>query len=134
MSLIKKIDFLNLGDSRGDLVALEEFKNIPFDIKRVYYLVQTKKNESRGFHAHKKLKQVLIAVSGSCRVILDNGHQREEVVLSSFTQGLLIESTLWREMHDFSDDCVLLVLASEYYDENDYLRNYEEFKRIISNA
>lgn len=127
MSIVKKLEFSNLGDARGDLVSLEALKNIPFDIKRVYYLVKTKTNESRGFHAHKNLKQILICLSGRCRIVLDNGFEREEVVLNSFVQGILIESMIWREMHDFTEDCVLLVLASDYYNENDYIRNYNDF-------
>lgn len=134
MSIVKKVKFENLGDLRGDLISLEQFKNIPFEIKRVYYLANTKKRESRGFHAHKKLKQVLIAVSGRCKVILDDGCQREEVILDSFQEGLLIESFVWREMHDFSENCVLLVIASEHYDEDDYLRNYEEFMKVVKNG
>ena len=134
MSNIKELEFKKIGDSRGDLVALEALKNIPFEIKRVYYLVNTKKDVARGFHAHRKLKQVLICVAGSCRVILDDGFKREDVTLSSFTHGLLINSLIWREMHDFTEDCVLLVIASEHYEESDYLRNYEDFLRIVKDA
>ena len=84
---------------------------------------------SRGYHAHRNLRQVAMCVAGSCRMVLDNGSTREEVVLDCPTRGLLIESMMWREMHDFSDDCVLLVLASELYDETDYIRDYDEFLR-----
>jgi dTDP-4-dehydrorhamnose 3,5-epimerase-like enzyme len=131
MSLVKWIDFQSLGDSRGSLVALEigMEKAVPFDIKRVYYIYETAKGESRGFHAHRNLKQVAICVAGKCRMVLDNGKRREETWMSSPTRGLLIESMVWREMHDFSDDCVLLVLASEHYDESDYIRSYDEFNR-----
>lgn len=132
MSLVKLIPFSSFGDCRGNLVALEENKNIPFHIKRVYYLFDTKNDVIRGLHAHKNLKQVAFAISGSCRFILDNGKEREEVILDSPKQGLLIESCIWREMHDFSDDCILVVLASEYYDESDYIRDYEEFLQCLS--
>ncbi len=131
MSLIKLIDFPLLGDSRGSLVALEENKQIPFVIKRVYYLYGTKEGVARGFHAHKKLKQVAICLSGSCKFILDDGLAREEVILSSPNQGLLIDSVIWREMHDFSHDCVLLVLASNVYDEADYIRDYSTFLESV---
>lgn len=134
MSIVKKIGFTNLGDSRGDLVSLEAFKNIPFEIKRVYYLVKTQRNESRGYHAHKKLQQVLICLSGSCTILLDDGANKEEVNLNSFTEGILIDSLIWREMHNFSEDCVLLVIANEYYDESDYLRSYEEFKKVVKDV
>lgn len=129
MSLLKWIDFQSLGDARGSLVALEigNEKAVPFDIKRVYYIYETGRGVSRGFHAHQNLKQVAICVAGKCRMVLDNGTVREETWMSSPTRGLLIESMVWREMHDFSDDCVLLVLASEHYDETDYIRDYSKF-------
>ena len=127
MSLIQWVHFPPLGDSRGSLVVLEEEKTVPFAIKRVYYIFGTQPDVSRGFHAHRNLKQVAVCVTGSCRMILDDGFTREDVILDSPTEGLLIEDLVWREMHDFSDDCVLLVLASEHYDEADYIRDYDEF-------
>ncbi|MCK6876072.1 FdtA/QdtA family cupin domain-containing protein [Enterobacter bugandensis] len=131
-----KINFIPLqkhGDDRGSLVALEEENNIPFSIKRVYYIFDTKEGVRRGFHAHKKLKQVAIAVKGSCRFLLDDGTEKIEVVLDNPAQGLLIESCIWREMYDFSSDCVLMVLADSHYDENDYIRDYDAFT-IYANA
>lgn len=125
-----RINFIPLqthGDDRGSLVALEEEKNIPFTIKRVYYIFDTKDGVRRGFHAHKQLKQVAIAVKGSCRFLLDDGTERIEIVLDNPAQGLLIESCIWREMYDFSSDCVLMVLADSHYDENDYIRDYDAF-------
>jgi dTDP-4-dehydrorhamnose 3,5-epimerase-like enzyme len=133
MSLIKLIDFPALGDERGGLVALESNKSIPFDIQRVYYIFATQAGVARGFHAHKQLKQVAVCVTGKCRMVLDNGKEQESVWLDSATKGVLIEDMVWREMHDFSDDCVLLVLASEHYDESDYIRNYDEFKSAVKN-
>ncbi|NWK53161.1 WxcM-like domain-containing protein [Acinetobacter sp. SwsAc5] len=130
MSLIKLIDLPSLGDQRGGLVAIESNQSIPFEIKRLYYIFNTT-NQSRGFHAHIDLKQVAVCVKGSCRFILDNGHTREEVTLNSPTQGLYIDALTWREMHDFSEDCVLLVLASEHYDESDYIRHYQEFLKEV---
>lgn len=131
MSLIQWAEFPSLGDDRGSLVALEGGNTVPFEIKRVYYIFGTEQNVSRGFHAHHNLKQVAICVTGRCRMILDDGKIREEVWLDSPTKGLLIGDLVWREMHDFSEDCVLLVLASEHYDENDYIRGYDEFLRFI---
>ncbi|MGI2209568.1 sugar 3,4-ketoisomerase [Shewanella baltica] len=130
-TLISTIEFNSLGDERGGLVSLEANENIPFSIKRVYYIFGSKAGIARGFHAHKKLKQVAIAVSGSCRFIIDDGQFKESKVLSSPTEGLLIDSCVWREMHDFSHDCVLMVLASDYYDEADYIRNYQDFLKIM---
>jgi dTDP-4-dehydrorhamnose 3,5-epimerase-like enzyme len=100
----------------------------------VYYIFGTKKSVSRGFHAHLNLKQVAVCVTGSCRFILDNGKQKEEIILDSATKGLLIEDLTWREMYDFSPDCVLMVLASEYYDESDYIRDYQEFLQIVNHG
>ncbi len=132
MSLIKLIDFPPLGDERGSLVALESNNTVPFDIKRVYYLFGTKEGVSRGFHAHKALKQVAVCVTGKCKMLLDNGKEKAEVWLDSSTKGIFIESMVWREMHDFSDDCVLLVLASEHYDEADYIRDYDDFIKKVN--
>lgn len=115
------------GDDRGSLIALEEGKNIPFPVKRVYYLFKTKEGVRRGFHAHKALKQVAIAVRGSCRFVLDDGNEQVEVLLDNPAQGLLIESFIWHEMYDFSEDCVLMVLADQLYDESDYIRDYDIF-------
>lgn len=130
MSSFKLINFKTLGDERGSLIALEEGYNTPFDIKRVYYIFDTKKGVERGFHAHINLKQMAIVVKGSCTFVLDNGKKREDVKLDSSEQGLLIEGLIWREMKDFSQDCVLVVLASEHYDEDDYIRNYDEFIKM----
>ena len=133
MSLINLIDFPALGDERGALVALEANRQIPFDIKRVYYIYGTAQGVARGFHAHKALKQVAIAVRGSCRFVLDDGNERVEVLLDNPAQGLLIESFMWREMHDFSADCVLMVLADQLYDESDYIRDYDYFLSVAKN-
>tara|TARA_R110000851_G_scaffold4753_2_gene19660 strand:+ start:9403 stop:9804 length:402 start_codon:yes stop_codon:yes gene_type:complete len=120
-------------DERGALVSLEHEKNIPFKIKRVYYLFNTQPSVIRGYHAHKKLKQLAIVVSGSCRFTLDDGNERVTILLDSPEQGLYIDSCIWREMSDFTDDCVLLVLADSLYDESDYIRNYSEFLANIEN-
>jgi len=130
---IKLIDFPALGDERGSLVALEGNKSIPFDIKRVYYIFGTQQGVARGFHAHKQLKQVAVCVTGKCRMVLDDGKNKKSVWLDSATKGILIEDMIWREMHDFSEDCVLLVLASEHYEEADYIRNYDSFVKAANN-
>ena len=132
MSLVKLIELPNFDDDRGGLVAIESNQSIPFAVKRLYYIFNTV-DKPRGFHAHIDLKQVAICLKGSCRFILDDGHQKEEIVLNSAAQGLLIEGLTWREMHDFSEDCVLLVLASEHYDENDYIRDYQGFLKVVQN-
>ncbi len=120
------------GDERGSLIALESLKNIPFEIKRVYYIFGNKQNIRRGFHAHKNLQQVLIAVSGSCKILLDDGTNKQEVLLDSPSKGLLIKNCVWREMFDFSSDCVLMVLANEVYEESDYIRDYQQFLSYLN--
>jgi dTDP-4-dehydrorhamnose 3,5-epimerase-like enzyme len=134
LNLLKFVNLTPLGDDRGSLVALEANNTVPFDIKRVYYIFGTQAGVSRGFHAHRNLKQVAVCVTGKCRMIIDNGKERVETWLDSPTKGLLINDLVWREMHDFSDDCVLLVLASEHYDESDYIRDYEFFLNIINGS
>ena len=132
MSLFQWEDFPTLGDDRGSLVALEAQKKVPFEIKRVYYLFGTKVDVARGFHAHKELGQLAVCVTGKCRMILDDGVTREEAWLDSPTKGLRIDAMIWHEMHDFSEDCVLLVLASEHYDETDYIRSYHDFMKVLN--
>lgn len=121
------IRFGVMGDERGSLIALENGHNLPFDVKRVYYIYGTKSGVSRGFHAHRKLKQMLIAVSGNVTIKCEYNEQKKEYKLSRPDEGLLIEGLVWREMYDFSPDCVLVVLADEYYNENDYIRDYNTF-------
>jgi dTDP-4-dehydrorhamnose 3,5-epimerase-like enzyme len=129
---ISFIEFQSHGDDRGSLVALEDHKNIPFSVKRIYYIFNTQAKVRRGFHAHKKLKQIAVVLKGSCRFMLDDGKNKIEVLLDNPERGLYIESFLWREIYDFSDDCVLLVLADSFYDEDDYIRDYQEFKKLVN--
>ena len=126
-----KYPFEPHGDERGQLIALEENHNIPFDIKRVYYMYDTGAGVRRGYHAHKCLRQILICVHGSCKILLDNGFEKETVTLDDPREGLYLESNMWREMFDFSSDAVLMVLASEWYDESDYIRDYDAFLRYV---
>lgn len=126
MHVIKYV-FQQHGDKRGMLVALEEEKDIPFEIKRVYYMYDTKEGVRRGFHAHKSLKQILICIHGSCKVLMDNGKERKIVSLEKPYEGLYIENDIWREMYDFSSDAVLMVIASDFYNEKDYIRDYDVF-------
>ncbi|MCI9251258.1 MAG: WxcM-like domain-containing protein [Lachnospiraceae bacterium] len=130
MQVIKYV-FQPHGDDRGQLIALEEFKDIPFKIKRVYYMYDTVSNVVRGQHAHKSLQQILICIHGSCRIKLDNGSEKKVVPLEKPYEGLYVAHDMWREMYDFSPDTVLMVLASELYDESDYIRDYDEFLNYI---
>ncbi|MDA3967719.1 MULTISPECIES: sugar 3,4-ketoisomerase [Helicobacter] len=125
----KLLNFSVMGDLRGNLVSLEENKNIPFCIKRVYYIYNTSDKE-RGFHAHTRLEQVAVVLSGECEFVLDSGKSREVIKLDTPSVGLYIGIGIWREMRNFSSNCVLMVLASEYYDENEYIRDYDEFLKF----
>jgi len=130
---IKFIDFDVKDDERGKLIAIEQFKNVSFEIKRVYYIFDTKSGVRRGYHAHKDLQQVVICVSGSCKFLLNDGKEKiEDIVLNSPSKGLFIDKIIWREMYDFSEDRVLLVIASDFYDEDDYIRDYDEFLRVVN--
>lgn len=131
---IIKYSFEPHGDNRGQLIALEEFKDIPFKVKRVYYMYDTVDGVERGHHAHKNLQQILICVHGSCKIGLDDGKEEEIVVLDDPTIGVLVSNAMWRRMFDFSKDAVLLVLASELYDEEDYIRDYEEFIKYVNES
>ena len=130
MQVVKYV-FQPHGDERGQLVALEEYKDIPFEIKRVYFMYDTLEGVRRGFHAHKSLEQILICIHGSCKILLDNGREKKVVPLEKPYEGLYVSNDTWREMFDFSPDAVLLVLASELYDERDYIRDYDEFLAFI---
>ncbi len=128
-----KYAFQQHGDDRGMLIALEEYNDIPFEIKRVYYMYDTKADVRRGFHAHKNLEQILVCIHGSCKILLDNGKGEKKIVsLEKPYEGLYVSNDMWREMYDFSADAVLLVLASEPYREEDYIRSYEDFLEFIA--
>jgi dTDP-4-dehydrorhamnose 3,5-epimerase-like enzyme len=126
------INFQKHGDERGMLIALENNKEIPFEIKRVYYMYDTLPDVRRGYHAHKKLQQILICIHGNCKIHLDDGNETCEVILDKPYEGLYVSNDMWREMYDFSPDAVLMVLASELYDESDYIRNYDDFIKYVN--
>ena len=127
----KLLSLQTIGDERGKLVSLESLKNLPFDIKRVYYMFDTSPDLPRGFHAHKELEQLVIAIDGACEFVLDDGKNKESVWLNRPDVGLYIGKNMWREMRNFSYGCKLMILASDYYDESEYIRDYAEFLDII---
>ena len=129
--MVNILDLAVFGDDRGSLISLEENINVPFKIKRVYFIFDTNDGVSRGLHAHKDLEQVVICVKGSCRLVLDDGKSKESIILDSPNKGIYIDNSKWREMHDFSEDCILLVLASKVYDESDYIRHYKDFLKMV---
>lgn len=123
-----------IGDDRGSLIALEGGANVPFDIARVYFLFATNLGAERGFHAHRALNQLAVCVHGSCTILVDNGSERRDVRLSRPDEGLRLGSMIWREMRDFSPDCVLMVLADAPYSEADYIRDYDEFLALVGST
>lgn len=118
--------------TRGALTVTEQGRDVPFDIRRAYWIYDVPSGESRGGHAHKELRQLLVAISGSFKVVLDNGKERREIMLNHPWQGLLIVPGVWRTLEDFSSGAVCLCLASEHYDEDEYIRDYAEFKTLYS--
>jgi dTDP-4-dehydrorhamnose 3,5-epimerase-like enzyme len=131
---IQRVQLHKHGDSRGMLVALEQDGDVPFAIRRVYYIFATKRDEHRGRHAHRHLCQLAVAVRGSVTFLLDDGNGAVEVVLDDPTQGLLLGNMVWRELYDFSDDCILMVLADHRYDPDDYITDYADFMREVNGA
>ena len=128
------IDLNVIGDERGSLIALEQNRNVPFEIKRVYYLFHTREGVRRGLHAHKHTNQLVIPVSGGCMFLVDDGKTSRQVELNKPNQGLLLEGPIWREMFDFTEDCVLMVLSDALYDESDYIRDYQEFLKYVGST
>lgn len=118
------------GDDRGRLVAIEAEREVPFEIARVYYIYATQPGIDRGFHAHRTLSQLAVAVAGGCTIVLDDGRKRVSVRLDEPTTGLTVPPMVWHELTDFSTDCVLMVLADAIYDETDYIRDYAAFREL----
>lgn len=139
--MIKKIKVKNSGILKlqfyndfpdGNLVIAESKKNIPFDVKRIYYITNLfNKKSKRGFHAHKKLEQIIFCVNGSFKLHLDDGKNKQNISMSDPYFGVRLGPKLWHTMTHFSSDCVILVFASDYYKESDYIRNYEKFLKYI---
>mgnify|MGYP000768154000 CR=1 FL=1 len=131
---VKMIDLPRITDPRGNLSVVQGGSHIPFDIRRVFYLYDVPGGATRGGHAHHREQQVLIAVSGSFDVELDDGHEKMRVTLNRPFRGVLIPPGVWRELDNFSSGSVCLTLSSIDYDESDYIRDYETFKRLSENG
>ena len=126
----KLIDLRKISDPRGNLTVIEENGDVPFDIKRVYYLYDVPGGESRGAHAHRALEQLIVAASGSFKVTLDDGNCKRTFTLNRPYQGLYVKPGMWRDLDDFSSGAVCMVLTSELYQAEDYIRDYDEFLRF----
>ena len=124
-------DLKAYSDNRGTLVSLLDIDIMPFEVKRIYYIVGTKEGVSRGKLAHKNLEQVLVCVNGNCNILLDNGKEKNVVKLSEANKALFINKGIWREMFDFSPDCVLVSVNNEYYSEDEIIRDYNEFLTFV---
>lgn len=129
---VKIIDLPKITDDRGNLTFIESTKHIPFDIARVYYLYDVPGGAERGGHAHKELHQLIIAMSGSFDVVLDDGKVKRRFHLNRSYYGLYVCPMMWRELDNFSSGSVCMVLASNYYDESDYYRDYQDFLKDIN--
>lgn len=127
----KIIQLPKITDPRGNLTVAEELTNVPFDIRRAYWVYDVPGGESRGGHAHKRLRQLIVALSGSFHVTLDNGRERKTYLLNHPWEGLLVETKTWRTLDDFSSGAVCMVLASEPYDAADYIEEYDEFLQYV---
>lgn len=127
------IDLPKITDPRGNLSFIEGGRHIPFEIKRVYYLYDVPGGSDRGSHAHKSLHQFIVAMSGSFDVVLDDGREKKRFHLNRSYYGLYVCPMMWRDLDNFSSGAVCMVLASDYYDEADYIRDYQEFLRLANN-
>lgn len=131
VSKAKVIDITKIKDRRGNLTVVENMKDVPFNIKRTYWVYDVPAGEYRGGHAHKECLEFIIAAGGSFNVTLDDGTERRTFHLNHPYQGLLVETGVWRTLDDFSSGAVCLVLASELYDESDYIREYDDFLKYV---
>jgi oxalate decarboxylase/phosphoglucose isomerase-like protein (cupin superfamily) len=131
---VKIINFPQIAEPRGNLSFIEENRHIPFPIKRVYFLYDVPSGATRGGHAHKNLHEIIIALSGSFDVLLDDGVEKKKVSLNRPHYGLYIPPGLWRELENFSSNSVALALASDFFDEKEYIRDYEVFKKMVGNG
>jgi len=132
MKKYELLEFPQLGDERGQLVVVEQLKEIPFELKRIFYIYGTKGDVARGQHANLRSQFVLINLKGSCKVMIDDGQNNEVIILNKPHTGVYLNKMVWKEMFDFSSDSILLVLSSELYDKSEYISDYDEFIREVS--
>lgn len=128
---VELITFPEKGDEKGLLVVIEGNKELPFNINRIFYIYQTDTDIVRGKHANKKSKFLLVSISGTCKVLVDNGKEKDIVNLDKPNIGLFLNNMVWKDMYDFSQDCVLLVLSNEKYNTEEYINDYQEFLKLV---
>ncbi len=130
------IDLQQIVDERDGILSIAEgMKNIPFDIKRIYYIYGLSYPKAqRGYHAHKELEQVLFCLSGSCKLFLDDGTNKQYFYLTDPNRGMYVGPKVWLQLFEFSNDCIIIVFASDYFEEADYIRDYEEFIKFLGDA
>ena len=126
------IDLRSFGDERGSLIAFEKGSNVPFDVKRAFYIYDTRGDVARGCHANRNSEFLLVVINGSCRVKIDDGKIQDDILLNKPHQALYLNKMVWKEMYEFSHNAVLLVLSSELYDEAEYIRDYENFLKEVT--
>lgn len=131
MKNYRVLDFEVHTDKRGNLTSLSNFKEIPFEIKRIYYTWDMPHEAIRGGHAHKELDEVIVCLSGSCDFVLDDGKEKVTVTLDGPNKGLYIKANLWRDFRNFSENCVVLLIASDIYKTDDYIHDYDEYIKIM---
>ena len=132
--IVRRVELQGHDDARGRITVAEHGRELPFVVRRAYVLHETQGGAARGFHAHRQLHQLMVALVGGVTVTLDDGHQREDVRLDNPRNAILVGPGLWREMRDFTPDCVLLVLADSEFQESDYIRDRAEFLRQFGQA
>ena len=130
----KVIDFQELGDPRGHLVVAESNKEVPFLIQRIFYIYGTKDGVVRGQHANRESEFMLINLQGSVKIVIDDGRQKDTVILNKAHQGVYLDKMVWKDMCEFSSDSILLVLSSMPYDSSEYIRDYDEFVREVNDG
>lgn len=128
----KVYDLVDTGDDKGGLIPFERGMNVPFEVRRTFYIFNTRPGTSRGNHANRNSQFVLVVISGSCNVKIDNGIEQSVVTLNRPNQALWLDKMVWKEMYDFSYNAILLVLSNEKYDENEYIRDYEDYQVVLS--
>lgn len=133
MDRVKMLDFPERGDERGNLVVVEGNQDIPFEIKRIFYIYGSDTDVVRGQHANKNTQFVLVNVGGTSKVKVKDGRGNEKVyILDKPRTGIYLPNMIWKDMYDFSEDSILLVIASEHYDESEYIREYDDFVKIVN--